>query len=213
MKKFILIFISIMMVCLVSAHQPRIDFKGTLENPIKIEDPEISKAYYGELNGSSEYYEINSDTEFLLYVNILSPDSKDARTDFSVEIVRDRELLSIINGSTWKSFYEPFGGDNYLMGPEFERQVSPGRYLLKVSNPDNTGKYSLAVGKIESFPPSEIVNTFIALPKIKRDFFNKSPLTSYFNYSGLFLLILLAILAAIIIIASKIIKRYRRKKK
>ena len=146
---------------------------------------------------SPEYYEINSDRDFLLYVNILAPDIEGARTDFVVEVVKDDEIIYTLDDQNWGEFYEPFGGDNYLMGPELEQQVESGVYLIKVSNPDNSGKYSLAVGKIESFPPIEILKTIIALPKIKKDFFNKSPLTAYFNLSGLFLLIFIPVIFCI----------------
>ena len=200
------------MLSLVMAHQPRVGFEGTLDNPIQVEKPEISKAYYGELEGSPEYYKINSDQSFLLYINILAPDIDGARTDFIVEVFQNNEVIFTLDDNNWGEFYEPFGGDNYLMGPELEEQVNAGTYIIKVSNSDNLGKYSLAVGKIESFPPIEILKTIIALPKLKKDFFGKSPLTAYFNLSGLFLLILLALLIAIIFITRYLIKKYKKRK-
>ncbi len=198
MKKIILMLFAVMMLNGVVAHQPRVGFEGILENPIQVEKPEISKAYYGELEGNPEYYEINSDDDFLLYLNILAPDIQGARKDFIVEVLQNDKIIFILDDANWGEFYEPFGGDNYLMGPELEEQVASGTYIIKVSNPDNVGKYSLAVGKIESFPPIEIIKTIFALPKLKKDFFNKSPLTAYFNYSGLFLLILLILIIALI---------------
>lgn len=204
-----LIILFVMMVGFVGAHQPRIASDGSINNPIIIEDPKISKAYYGELEGNPEYYQIKSERDFLLYVNILSPDVEGARTDFVVEVLSDSKILFVLNESNWKSFYEPFGGDDYLMGPEIEEQTSAGNYIIKVLNIDNYGKYSLAVGKIESFPPVEIIKTVFALPKIKRDFFGKSPLTAYFNYTGLFLLIFILIIASLIFMIRFLIKKYR----
>jgi hypothetical protein len=202
-----------MMLGLVLAHQPRIGFDtGTLENPIEVEEPEISKAYYKELVGNPEYYKINSNQDFLLYLNLLSPDIENAKTDFIVEVLKDEEIVFILESEEWGEFYEPFGGDNYLQGPELEEQVSSGIYIIKVSNPDNLGKYSLAVGKIESFPPVEIIKTIFALPKIKKDFFNKSPLTAYFNISGLFLLILLIILLGLIFLIRYLVIKYKKRR-
>jgi hypothetical protein len=212
MKKTLLFAVVFLMLSLVMAHQPRVGFEGTLDNPIQVEKPEISKAYYGELEGSPEYYKINSDQSFLLYINILAPDIDGARTDFIVEVFQNNEVIFTLDDNNWGEFYEPFGGDNYLMGPELEEQVNAGTYIIKVSNSDNLGKYSLAVGKIESFPPIEILKTIIALPKLKKDFFGKSPLTAYFNLSGLFLLILLALLIAIIFITRYLIKKYKKRK-
>ena len=176
MNKKILSLILIFSLALVSAHQPRIVFEtqSTLNNPVIIEQQEISKAYYGNLNGDADYFSIESDKEFLLYLNILSPKLNDSRTDFVVEVLKDGEFVLELEGGEWEEFYEEFGRDYYLRGPEAELQVEPGKYLIKVSNPNNQGKYSLAVGKIEEFPFIEIVKTIIVLPKIKRDFFNKS---------------------------------------
>ena len=197
----------------VLAHQPRIDFgQGTISNPIQVDKPEISKAYYSSLNGNPEYYKIDSENNFLLYLNILAPDIESARTDFIVEVFKDDEIIFTLKDDNWGEFYEPFGGDNYLQGPELDKQVTSGAYLIKVSNTNNQGKYSLAIGKIESFPPLEIIKTIFALPKIKKDFFNKSVLTADFNLSGLFLLILVIFLTALILIIRYLIKKYRNKK-
>ena len=191
----------------VLAHQPRIDFgQGTISNPIQVDKPEISKAYYSSLNGNPEYYIINSDKDFNLYLNILSPDIPNSKTDFSVEVISNNFNFTL-NGKEWKNFYEPFGGDNYLQGPELDKQVTSGTYLIKVSNTNNQGKYSLAIGKIESFPPLEIIKTTFALPKIKKDFFNKSVLTAYFNLSGLFILVTIVIIICIIYAIRYLIKK------
>lgn len=77
------------------------------------------------------------------------------------------------NKFQWEPFYEEFAGDEYLKGPEREQQVSAGDYTIRVSNINNQGKYSLAIGKIESFPADEILKTFVALPHLKTQFFNK----------------------------------------
>jgi hypothetical protein len=53
--------------------------------------------------------------------------------------------------------------------------VGPGVYRIQVSNVENRGKYVLAVGELEKFPPKVILRTLITLPKLKRDFFGKSP--------------------------------------
>ena len=89
--------------------------------------------------------------------------------------------------------FEPFAGDEYLNGPEYEAQVEPGGYLIRVSNPENSGQYVLAIGKIESFPPVEIIKTFITLPGIKSEYFNKPWYDAFLNLSGGFLLVLLIV--------------------
>ena len=56
------------------AHQPKlINYSRSVDNPHNVIFPEVSKAYYGKLNGEPHYYIINSDKEFLFYTGILSP--------------------------------------------------------------------------------------------------------------------------------------------
>ena len=201
-KILLIIFIPFLLINIASAHQPRLvyNLENSQDNPIIIEEPEISKAYYGELKGKPDYYLIESEEGFNFYLSLLSPDLKDSKTDFSAEVVSDNIVLFVLNKSQeeWEAFYEEFAGDSYLRGPEIEKTVESGAYYIKVSNPSNMGKYSLVVGKLESFPFKEIVKTFVALPKLKKDFFEKSPLTAYFNLMGLFLLIFLVIIIGIV---------------
>lgn len=228
--KLIFIFAALFFALPALARQPHIVGNGGI---IQIENPEISQAFYGELNGVPQLFEIDVDKSFNLYVNILIPDLSGINTDFSAEIYKANlpvsDTVAKLNGAdfAWQKFYEPFGGDNYLKGPEFEKQAGPGKYLITVSSgfnpachpeqsikpcPENTGKYVLAVGKIEKFTPKEILKTILLLPKLKKDFFEKSPLTAYFNYVGLFMLGFLIIIAIIVFLPIVIIKRKKNKK-
>jgi len=172
------------------AHQPRlVDDRPS----IIVRDPEISQAFYARLAGNPQTYYIWSEAPLRLYVNLLVPDIPGIETDYEAAIFREtdgkEELLARLDGKAyaWRPFFEPFGGDRYLLGPEYDEQVSAGAYRVVVTSPDNAGKYALAVGKIEKFPPKEMARTIVALPKLKR-YFDKSPWTALFNLSGAFLL-------------------------
>lgn len=164
-----------------SAHQPRM----VDEETYIIENPEISQAYYGELTGKPQIFKIEEDKDFKLYVQILSPDIKDADKDFSVEITKGdkSDFYYLLDGTTykWGEYYEEFAGDNYFTGPELKDEtveselpvgikVPAGKYKLKVFSPDNKGQYTLAVGEKEEFPPLEIVKTIFVVPQIKLSF-------------------------------------------
>jgi hypothetical protein len=172
------------------AHQPRLVNDQPL---IEVRNPEISQAFYARLAGSPQTYTIRSETPLRLYVNILVPDIPGIDTDYEAAIFRETEspdnLLALLDGKAfdWRPFFEPFGGDHYWLGPEYDEQVPAGTYIVIVSSPDNRGKYVLAVGKVEKFPLKEMARTIVTLPKLKK-YFGKSPLTAYFNLSGLFLL-------------------------
>jgi hypothetical protein len=208
----------LLLMGIVVAHQPRIVYnrENSQPEPIIVADPETSKAYYGELKGKQDYYMISSEKPFNLYLNILTPYMlEDNQKDFSVE-VRDftsREVL-ILDGtkSEWKLFYEPFGRDNYLQGPEARKEVDAGVYYINVSSTNNQGKYSLAIGEVESFPINEIFKTFYTVPKIKREFFGKPWYMGYVNMVGVTMLATLAILIFLIWLARKLIKIRKKRK-
>jgi len=194
------------------AHQPRL----VGDRPaIEVRNPEISQAFYARLAGNPQTYTIRSEVPLRLYVNILVPDIAGIETDYEAVIARegtpDSEILARLDGKSyeWRSFFEPFGGDRYLLGPEYDEQVPAGTYIVTVSSPDNLGKYALAVGKIEKFPPREMARTVVALPKLKR-YFGKSPWTAFFNLSGAFLLLTIGALAGLA--AFFLIRRNRRRR-
>ncbi|MBN2207535.1 MAG: hypothetical protein JW742_09035 [Candidatus Aminicenantes bacterium] len=181
------------------AHQPRL----VNDRPsIIVRDPEISQAFYARLAGNPQTYYIRSDAPLRLYVNLLVPDLPGIETDYEAAVFREtggkEELLARLDGRiyAWRPFFEPFGGDRYLLGPEYDEPVPAGAYTVVVTSPDNTGKYVLAVGKIEKFPPGEIARTIVALPKLKR-YFDKSPWTAFFNLSGVFLLVTIGAVAGL----------------
>lgn len=175
----------------VFAHQPRIvDDKPLIE----VKKPEISQAFYARLAGNPQTYVVRSAVPLRLYVNILVPDLPDIDMDYEAVISRRADphdvILALLDGKTfeWRPFFEPFGGDHYMLGPEYDEDVLAGEYVIVVSSPDNQGKYVLAVGKIERFPPGEMIRTIVTLPKLKK-YFGKSPWTAFFNLSGVFLLV------------------------
>lgn len=206
----------------VQAHQPRI----VSEKTVKVSNPEVSQAFYGELQGAKNVYEIHSDQSFDLYVRLLVPDIEGARKDFSAEIYTQEEFtgengevmqrkttIALLNGldHNWTGYYEPFAGDNYLQGPEFRNKetealqgvgVEAGTYLVQVFNPDNEGKYVLAIGAREEFSLGGMLETIKTLPSLKSDYFGKSPLLAFWNLTGLYLfffgLVIILVIWAII---------------
>jgi hypothetical protein len=169
------------------AHQPVI----VGEEPLIIDNPEISRAFYDELKGTPRSYLIESDKEFDLYVNLLAPKNTNPAGRYSARIYQvqgeERTLLAEIIGDSveWKEFYEPFGGDSYLKGPEFKQLVPAGKYAIEVYNPANQGKYVLAVGEKEFFGPGEIANVYITVPRLKADFFGSNPISFLWTPFGI----------------------------
>jgi hypothetical protein len=194
MKKILLsvILLTFLFAPRAEAHQPRIVEGGGV---VEVKNPEVSQAFYGELTGHPQVFRIQSEKPFKLYAGLLVPDVPEAKKDLSMAITREGVPVAAYDGTKWpwKRFYEEFGGDWYWWGPETgpigqTTKLSPaGTYEIRVFSPSNLGKYSLAVGEIESFPLSEIWNTIVRMPWIKAHIFDKSPLTDFLNRIGLYI--------------------------
>ena len=179
------------------AHQPVVVDSETTA----VVDPEISKAYYGVLSGAAHTYVITSDAEFDLYVGILVPDSEIPKRDVKAEIFRGDELLESLGGvnAEWVTFYEPFAQNTYWDGGEYRLRAAPGVYSVRISSPDNTSKYSLAIGEIEYFGWEDRANALAVLPGIQQEFFGTSAFELVGTRYGL--LNLLVIYAAALLLA------------
>ena len=194
------------------AHQPRISFgaRHTFLNPIVIEKPEVSKAYYGILTGEPDYYRIDSPKPYQFYLNILVPDRRDSSLDWNVDVVSNNKTLLRLKGKgyKWERFFEPFARDRYLKGPDLDWRLRQGTYYIKVYNKGNRGKYSLAVGSIESFPVGETISMVFTLPVIKEKFFNKPAYLAFLSPVGLIFLGYGIIAAGIVLGTFFIIRRF-----
>ena len=167
----------------VYAHQP---YLVTDTGVTRVDRPEVSKAFYAELSGEPAVYEIVSPDSFALYVNILVPDEVGVPTDLSVTVTHWTDTVAALDGPAhkWTRFYEPFGGDSYLMGPEQRLRVGPGTYVATVSRPGNQGRYAFAVGEREEFSLGDMVRTIGLMPRLKRDFFHKASIRAFTDPVG-----------------------------
>lgn len=172
---WILWIVCISWVCF--AHQPRFpEWNQTL-----VPDPEISKAYYAKLSWDTQEYQIISNTWFDLYVNILVPANTNQKKDVSVMIFQNEDRNKPFATLDWVNFqrtrfFEEFGRDTYRKWPEFSGKVSSWIYDIVVMSTTNDSKYSLAIGQIEKFDFREWLNALRLIPRIKRDFFDESPI-------------------------------------
>ena len=189
------------------AHQPHVVGDAAR---VAVSDPEISKAYYGRLPGVPARYEISSRRPFTLYAQITVPDISGARRDYRLTILGpDGQLLAQLSTPTshWKRFFEPFGGDHYLSGPEYRRHVPAGHYIVQVSRAGNRGTYVLAIGEAEQWGPIEALSALMVLPTIKHDYFHESVLQAWLSRT----VPAIAILVALILLAGWLLNRLIRR--
>lgn len=200
-RSLLLLLLLFTLIGFALAHQPRLVFKQPIGQITQIQNPEDSQAFYGILSGQEDIYQIVADTGFLLYVNLVVPNMSGSRTDFTVDIIQgDTVVYARLDGRwfVWTNFFEPFGGDSYLQWPSRERIIERGIYTISVNNPENQGKYSLAIGKKERFPIKEIINIYKVMPELKIVFFEK-PWYMIFR-SRIWLFILWTIIVGVVLI-------------
>lgn len=156
MRFLVLLSVYFVFAPLASAHVPVLVEQESLRDILIIEDPDLSQAFYGEMDNFPHTFEIRSGKPFMLFTQILVPDIDSAKDNISGIIIklpesrgRVEEITRLSLSSPWPSEYEPFGGDSYRMGPSFERELGPGTYRIEVNTPDNVEKYVLVVGKRE----------------------------------------------------------------
>lgn len=209
-KTLALFLLSLLFVpALALAHQPRV----TESRLTEISEPEVSKAYYGELRGEPDVYVIRASAPFELYVNVLVPDIAGQKKDISAVIIKDGNTdkpLSVLDGINfeWKRFYEPFGADTYWMGPEYKAQAEAGTYEIRVWSSNNDSKYSLAVGEREAFDMKEGLNALTIIPELKKNFFNESPVGFIVSPFGWGLIVAMYLAALIVGLIYRAILRH-----
>ena len=73
-------------------------------------------------------------------------------------------------GTPRETFYEPFGGKDYYVGPSLDEKFSEtGTYFVYVWDPYETGgDYVMVLGKYEIWLPSDIIRAFIYTPLIRK---------------------------------------------
>ena len=180
----IIILILIIVIKPSKAHQPVLNSeKSSSEEPYIIEEPEVSKAIFGELKGEPHYYRIDSNTKFKFYAGITTPkiDNCPLSKKFSFDVLDSNfKLIKKKDGEkfNWWAWYEKHGEKWYWIGPEIgakfksNRDYNKGTYYIRVFNQNNTGQYVLAVGDIESFPISVIIKMLFTLPSINSAFWD-----------------------------------------
>jgi len=181
---------------------------------INVTEPEISKAYYGNLSGKPHIYTISTSSPIDLYVNVLVPFIVGPEKNVIVKIFKGEQLMGILSPKKgdWKEFFEPFGHSMYWKGPEFKVRADAGKYKIHIQSTEKSIRYVLATGEIEAFDGPESLNAILLIPKLKKDFFEESSLSfilSPLGWGYVLLLQLLVILTGFVI--SKILNISRIK--
>ncbi|MBI5655022.1 hypothetical protein HZC53_05230 [Candidatus Uhrbacteria bacterium] len=194
-----LAFILLSLPAAAFAHDPRFVRE---EKVVEVSNPEISQAFYGWLDGQAVLYKIKTDVPQELYFQLLVPDVPGVMTDLKAELKAhgpEGVQTFVLDGdkANWQRWYEEYGGEWYLKGPEMRQSVGTGTQTVFISNADLYGSYVFVVGEKEAFPLDRMIATVKLLPKLHQEFFLKPWYSSFFNRIGLFLAVPLIILAVL----------------
>ena len=173
----------------------------TIENALYIPDPQISWAMYGELENNVLFYKFEAEQKEPLYASLVIP-ALDGLEDFSpsLAIITQQQNIAMISSHTGEKntdvpfalpdgyqaivfdydgkptnnvFYEPFTQVNYWERQEIRTEsINPGTYYIAVFNPDENGKFTLAVGEIEDFSKANFFDSFVRAWFETKIFFN-----------------------------------------
>lgn len=223
MKRFVLIIFAISFIFSPAYGHKLIthdDTHRSFETALVIPDHKISWAIYEDLGaGESKFYSFEAKKGDSFYASIVVP-KMEGLEEYSPTIVlvnprvigdQNNSLDSQFNVEKYPyegkfpgtEFYEPFGQVTYLERQEVNRIIpSDGKYFIIVTDEKNqSGKYSLAVGKIEDFSGADF---FTILPKAWFD-------TKLFVNDYVSLLIFFGIIFVILFLIGLGVKRKMRK--
>lgn len=193
MNKKVLLFLIVLFLFsfgTASAHLPRLIYLQKAGD-VAISNPELSQAFYDELKDAPKDYFIESDKDFSLYINLLVPSIENAQGKYSAKVYLvngDKTAeIAFLDGDNlkWTEYYEDFGRDYYMQGPELTKPVGPGKYKIEVYSTEqnlqgvNKGKYVLVVGEQEKFDIMSTLNVYWQIPTLKLTFF-KSDILQFF---------------------------------
>jgi len=180
-------FLALPLVC--SAHLPRlvVGQNPNLNNPIAIQQPEISQVFYGKLIGDDQYFSFNLPKQSKILLGLLIPiDEKDWP---NLELIGREGKKEFLAGNFTKVYFENFSGDYYLQGPEQTYDLSAGGYVIKIRNSTDMGRYALVIGQTESFTVFETIKTYLTLPFVKERFFGKLIWENFVGLLGVLLIL------------------------
>jgi len=179
---------------------------------ISILSTDTSQAFYDELKGEPRSYTIDKDSEFDLYLNVLTPELVNGAARYSIAVYLQKaddteEQLSLLYGPTaeWKEYYESFSREYYMKGPELDKKFPAGKYRIEISSLDNIGRYVLASGKTKMWEPMGLLSLYWKLPKLKMDFFQTNIWQLVFSPLMIAIVIVVGIILLLIAIINYIV--------
>ena len=145
---YIFVFLFSLITGFVSSHNPmgEANIIYSQAGNIQVNNPGTAQSFYDNLKGKQRDYFIDSSKDFELDVNLLVPEVANVSGRYSAIIFSEsdgkEEQIAGLDGGAfdWTEFYDSFGRDYYLKGPEFNKNLPAGKYKIEVYSEKNTGK-------------------------------------------------------------------------
>lgn len=192
MKKIVLpsLLLFVILPLVASAHLPRymMGENVSLHSPAEIDNPTVSQVFYGQMQGTPDYYHFYLSQPNDILIGLLTPINETRSPQ--VELIAQKGKVQNLTGNLTEVYFEKFGNDYYRRGPEKTFSLPADNYLIKVYNASSTGRYALVIGSEEKFSVGEMLKTIFVLPIIKQKFFDQPILELFLASLGLVLLAL-----------------------
>lgn len=180
MRRFLclilLVILCIILIPTASAHVPvESGNNDSIKRALHVENPTKSWAIYDELEHGAEarYYKVELKKGERLKISVFTPEEADFKPgivvmgpNFSnasasvvptfVEIPEEYGTIMVLGERSEHAEYEPFTPSSSYRTAEFDEKINQtGVYYFAVFEPENSGKFGVALGYIESFSVEE----------------------------------------------------------
>ncbi|UCE37089.1 MAG: hypothetical protein JSW00_16610 [Thermoplasmata archaeon] len=171
---FLIVIITIFLIPSASAHVPiSSGDNDSIERALHVHEPTKSWAIYDEISelGQAKYYRFTLKEGDRLRISLYTPEegkfspncvimasnieSKGTIPDY-VEVPEGYNFEVLEGKRSGEAEYEPFTPASYYYTVDYDEEVNAtGTYYIAVYEPNNTGKFGIAIGYVEKFDIDE----------------------------------------------------------
>lgn len=213
-KKVIIIFSSILFIVLffLPIYSSAYQIKFTKKTPIEIGNPKSSTVYFGEFKTGAHTYKISSDNDFLLHVDVFTPDTFWQKRDIYIKIFKNGDTqipIAYLDPSEfrWTKHFDSLIKQNYWQGPAFEQNVGKGDYDVVVSSSNHDSKYFVRFGNKSHFNFWQMTKIVKNVSTINKDVYQQNSANFIFSFFGIVYVLFLASLSFLVWFVMKIFAR------
>lgn len=213
-KKVIIIFSGILFIVLffLPIYSSAYQIKFTKKTPIEIGNLKRATVYYGEFKKGAHTYKVSSNSDFLLHVDVFTPDTFWQKRDIYVKIFKNGDTQNPIayldpSEFRWTKHFDSLIKQSYWQGPAFEQNIEKGDYEVIVYSSNNDSKYFVRFGNKSYFNFWQMTQIVKNVSTINKDVYQQNSANFIFSFFGMVYVLFLASLSFLVWFLMKIFAR------